>query len=283
MRTQYTPRDLQILRALCRSPLSTSQLLELSATFPQPFSAPRPLRRRMQALASAGWVHCWQYASTSRGAENYYKVTPAGYRLLNGPKAPLPPRGFFRPVSLGLQEHTRALADFLVCTLVSTHDAGLAIMACHRENDVRLALGSEIQMPDMMLQLRRGDEAFNFFIEVDNATEPIFSHKERESWERKICFYDRFQDSAPHRFRVVVLTTRSDHRHQSILHAASHLVRNPRRHLFYATPLATYLAQQSAVLSPCFLDHVGKAHSLIPVMHRESIAPIYSLDPALAF
>ena len=97
-----TPRDFEILQALGRCPLSTGQLLKLSCTFSRPFLTTRPLRRRMQAMASAGWVRVLQYASTSHGVENYYKLTTAGYRLLNGPKTPLPSRGFFRPVSLGL-------------------------------------------------------------------------------------------------------------------------------------------------------------------------------------
>jgi hypothetical protein len=266
-------RDFQIFQALTRSPFSTEQLLALSRTFPQPFTSARPLRRRMQILTSAGWVRCWQYASTSRGAENYYKLTSAGYRLLNGPEAILPSRAFFQPVSLGLQQHTRALADFLVHTLVSAHAVGAELVSFHRENELKLTLGAQAIAPDSALRLRTSDGAvFNYFVEVDSSTEPVFSHRECESWERKLSFYDRYQDAQAERFRVVVLTTRSPRRHLAILSAAATLIRNPHRRLFYAAPLATYLAAPGGVLAPCFTDHAGEKHSLIPPQ-RQAASP----------
>ena len=237
----------------------------------------------MQALAAAGWVRCWQYASTSHALENYYKVTPAGYRLLNGHRSPLPPRGFFRPVSLGLQEHTQSLADFFVHTLVSGHEEGISLLGFHRENDARLCLGEHVQCPDMVLQFRYGDAVLNFFVELDNATEPIFSRKERDSWERKIRFYERYQDACPQRFRVLVLTARSETRHQSILHAASRLIRNSNRRLFYAAPLTTYLSEQAGVSAPCFLDHQGACHAIVPTAKPQCRPKFQPLDPALAF
>lgn len=283
MHYQCTPRDYDLLQALARCPLSTAQLLSLSATFPQTFTGSRPLRRRLQVLASAGWVRSFRYFSTTSGTENYYRITPSGYRLLNGPKAPLPTRAYFQPVSLGLQQHTCALADFLVHTLVSAFHAGITVSCFQRENDVRLTLGEEVQIPDLALQLRRGDQTFNFFIEIDNATEPIFSRKERDSWERKIRFYDRYQDACPQRFRILVLTTRSERRHFTILHAVARLLRNPRRRLVYAVPLDRFLSEEHAVLTPCFLDHEARLHALVPPLrHREeTTTSLRSLDLAL--
>jgi hypothetical protein len=283
MHYQCTPRDYDLLLALARCPLSTAQLLSLSVTFPQPFTGSRPLRRRLQALASAGWVRSFRYPTTSSAAENYYTLTPAGYRLLNGPKIPLPPRGSFQPVSPGLQQHTRSLADFLVHTLVSAFHADVPVLCFQRENDVRLALGSDLQIPDLAMQLRNGDQAFNFFVEIDNATEPVFTRKDRDSWQRKIRFYDRYQDACLQRFRVLVLTTRSERRHLTILHAVASLVSNPRRRLFYAAPLHRYLSEEDAIHTPCFLDHEACLHPLLPLPDQRIEKPVAlrSLDLAL--
>jgi hypothetical protein len=268
-----------------RCPLTAEQLLRLSATFSQPFLAVRRVRRRLHLLWSAGWVQCWQYATSSRGAVNYYKLTPAGFRLLNGPKTPLPSRAYFQPVSLGLQEHTRALADFIVHTLTSAQTASLAVLTFHRENELRLELGDAMLMPDCAFQiLTTTGEVLRFCVEIDNGTEPLFSSKERDSWQRKIRFYERYQDGLPQRFRVVVVTTKSDRRHLSILRAASPLVRNPQRRLVYAAPLAAYLAAPDGVLAPCFLDHDQTPCALVPPTSSGATtpAPIPQLDLALA-
>ena len=51
---------------------------------------------------------------------------------------------------------------------------------------------------------------FNNFVELDNGTERIQSDKDTDSWQRKVRLYEQFQDQTqPHRFRVLVLTTRS--------------------------------------------------------------------------
>ena len=261
----FTPRDFDILLALSRCPLSTEQLLKLSHTFSKPFATARLLRRRMQALARAGWVNVYQYASTSRGVENYYKLTSAGFRLLNGPKAPMPRRSFFRPVSLALQEHTRALSEFLVHTLVSVHDAGTHILSFHRENDLRLSVGGEQLLPDAALQLgTSSDDALNFFIEMDNGTEPVCSRKERESWQQKISFYERYQDICPRRFRVLIVSTRNTARHCHILETAAKMLSNLQRRLFYAVSLPTFLLTDNGIVDPCFEDHLGDRQSLIP-------------------
>src|SRR5215207_2560447 len=109
--TVYTARDQQIHEALALTPLDTQQLLKLSHTFDQPFTSDRKLRERMQQHTRAGWVHTFTYATTTAGQLNYYKLSADGYRLLHGPHATLPKRAAFNEVSLGLQRHTRHLAD----------------------------------------------------------------------------------------------------------------------------------------------------------------------------
>ncbi|MCA9249123.1 MAG: hypothetical protein KDA42_18500 [Planctomycetales bacterium] len=118
LKIQFTLRDRDILAALARTPLTATQLLEMSQTFVEPFTQERLVRRRLQALTAAGWAATFRYFTTEAGVLNYYKVAPAGYRLLNGEDAILPKRSFFNPVSPSLQQHTRDLADFIVHTQV---------------------------------------------------------------------------------------------------------------------------------------------------------------------
>ena len=101
------------------------------------------MRRRLSQLSNLGLVSCCQYATFTGGALNYYKPTPLGFHLIQGVNAKLPPRSYFREVSLALQEHTRALADFVVAIHAAAHQQGIKIGSFYRENDLRLKLGSE--------------------------------------------------------------------------------------------------------------------------------------------
>ena len=49
--------------------------------------------------------------------------------------------------------------------------------------------------------------AFAFFLELDNSTESIRSQVSLDSWQRKIRFYERYQDAKTERFRVLAITT----------------------------------------------------------------------------
>jgi len=260
-----TDRDREILLALNRTPLTAFQLLKLSETFTGSFTSERYVRQRMQALHDAGWVKRWRYATASRGALNYYKITREGFTLLNGPKAPVPSRRFFKPVSLGLQEHTRALADFIVHTLVSAKRSGIDVTYFRREQEVVLKLGSERQLPDCVFQLKTGtNRAFNFLVELDNGTEPVCSKKERESWQKKISFYDRYRDVAAGPFRVLIIVTKEGNRLAHILETARRSVGNPYRSLFYGVSLAQYLSEADVLFSSCFQNHHLRRISLIP-------------------
>ena len=107
-------------------------------------------------------------------------------------------------------------------------------------------------------------QQFNFLVELDNGTERVRSDKDADSWQRKIRLYEQLQDQTfPHRFRVLVVTTRSRERLDHILDVATEHARNPRRSLFYAVHLDDYLGQFDAVRHPCFRDHHGRPVSLI--------------------
>jgi hypothetical protein len=68
-RPNYVPtdRDLAVLAALDRCPLTAPQLLKLSGTFDHPFSSERSVRERLFALCRAGLAHAAYYATDTGG------------------------------------------------------------------------------------------------------------------------------------------------------------------------------------------------------------------------
>jgi len=260
-----TPRDLDLFRALDHAPLTARQLLKFSRTLSLPFTDERRVRERLLVLAAAGRVRRWQYATAGPGSLNYYTLAPLGYQLLHGPKAALPPRGAFAEIGHARQFHTYSLAEFVVHTAVAAHQAGTRFAGFCRENSVCLKIGDELLWPDCAFQLvTPAGQDFKFFVEIDNASERLRSTKDTDSLERKIQLYDRFQDSCPHRFRVLVVCTRSSERLNHILGLAATKQREPRRSLFYGIALPDYLACQAPLSSACFRNHQGKPVSLLP-------------------
>ncbi len=57
IRHHLTPRDLDVLLALDRTPLTVQQLCKFSETFVEPFPNARRVQERMAKLAATGWVH----------------------------------------------------------------------------------------------------------------------------------------------------------------------------------------------------------------------------------
>lgn len=263
--TLLTDRDHELLAAIDRSPLTVDQLLKISSTFAEPFGSSSRLRGRLAALLRAGWVRRWSYAAATRGTPaDYYRLTLAGFRLLYGPDARPPTRRAFAEIGLAHQHHTRSLADFIVHTVVSAHRHRLAVADFYRENTLRLVVGEESVLPDCAFRMRLPQCQLNFVVELDNGTERVRSEKEVESWERKIRLYDAYQDRVSHRFRVLIVTTRSGDRLQRILDAAGQLSGNPQRRLFYGIHLADFLRTEDAVAALCFRDHTGRRVSLVP-------------------
>jgi hypothetical protein len=124
-----TPRDLEILAALDRTPLTALQLLKLSGMFAQPFGSERMVRERLQSLCAAGWARSAHYATADQGAApKYYFLTLVGCSLVHGPNATSPPKRSFLPLPVTRHRHSRALADFVVQTYLATHavDIGVA-------------------------------------------------------------------------------------------------------------------------------------------------------------
>lgn len=258
----YTGRDRQIHEALRLTPLDAQQILKLSATFDRPFTSDRKVRERMQEHLAAGWTTTRLYATTGPGQLNYYQLSQDGFRLLAGPHAALPPRSFFREVSPALQRHTRHVADVLVHTAVHAHRLGLPIVEQLGENQAVLSLANRSLKSDGSLQLATPEGVFQFYDEIDEATEPIASSRQRECLEAKIRFHEDYQNATGERYRVRVFFAKPGPRmHQFLRLAAQHGTR--QRTIFYAVLLDEYLAHGAPLSSPIFRDHFGRLRSLV--------------------
>ena len=277
-------RDLDILAALDRCPLTVRQLLKLSQTFAgRPFTSLRSVQERLQKLCDARWVRRWTFATASRtGAPDYAKLTLLGYRLLYGRNAQPPTKRYFHEVGIAHQHHTLCLAEFVVHAAVAAHRQGITMKNFSPENTLRLQIGQENLFPDCAFELGLQDgQTFKFYVELDNGTERVRSDKDTESWQRKLRLYEHWQDrSAPQRFRVLIVTTRSRERLDYILALAAQHARNPQRSLFYAIHLDDYLRQSSVLRDQCFKDHHGNPVALISAGRARSVEPKSSSPPA---
>jgi hypothetical protein len=259
-----TERDIDILTALDRVPLTAQQMVRLSETFCHPFGSERTARERLQAFSTEGWARSSFYAiPSSGGSPKYYFLTRKGYGILYGEETPPPTKRHFSPLTISRQHHTRSLADFLVHTMCSAHRAGVRFTEFYRENTLKLTIGDDCLYPDSSFQLVGSENAFNFLVEIDNHTERIRSDKDTDSWERKLRLYDRLQDTAPSRFRVLVVTTRSSDRLRHILSTAASVIRNPKRCLVYGIDLPSFVAEEEPLHRNVFLDHLGRTTALI--------------------
>jgi hypothetical protein len=281
LRTLVTTRDLDVLQALEMTPLSARQLLRLSKTFPPAFTDERKLRARLQILRERGQVHQWPYVIAGRGMPCYYTLARRGYALLHGPHAAPPPKRAFREIAISRQQHTFALAEFLVHTAIAAHRGGTLLQNVGRENSVRLDAGEDHLYPDCSFTLVPPDgRTLRFFVELDNGTERVRSAKDADSWDRKIHLYEATQDQSADRFRVLVIATRGSDRLTHILTRAATLTQNPLRTLFYGIELPCFLAEAAPLTTPCFRDHRLEPAALVPAL-RVPAPPSFHATPVL--
>lgn len=259
----YTDRDRAIHAALRLAPLDARQLLKFSETFDRPFTTDRKVRERMQEHQAAGWTTTRVYATAGVGLLNYYQLAPAGHRLLAGPASALPQRSFFRPVAPALQRHTRDLADVIVHTAVHARRLGCPLADQLGDRQCMLTLGERAQRPDHAFRIVTREGAFTFYDELDEATEPIASQRQRESLEGKIRFHEDYQNATGARYRVRFLFARPGSRLQEFLRLARQYATRQRT-IFYAVPLQEYLCHEAPLTSPLFLDHFGRRQALVP-------------------
>lgn len=279
------PRDLALFHALQSGPLTVRQLLKISLTFPAPFTSERRLQDRLRILTTAGLLQRWPYATGDRSAVYYYTLPTATCRLLSGDDLRITKAQ--GAVGISRQHHTRCLADFRVHTLVAARASGIAVTEVYRENALRLDVNDKSLYPDLAFTLiSPAGQVLRFFVEMDNGTEPITSPRERDSWQKKLAFYEALQDACGYRFRVLGIVTRSPTRLNHIIATAAAMSRNPQRSLFLGACLEYYLANDGPLENPCFLDHRGQAVPLVaaprftptpPLRVVQTVAPMPAL------
>lgn len=259
-------RDVEILTALDRCPLTVTQMLLLSETFCRPYCDEHDLRRRLRQLRAGGLLRSWSYSSTNWGrSPSYYKLTCEGYRMLYGIDAPLPKRRYFEAIADAHHHHTQSLADFIVHTIRLADQHGWSVQQFARENSVRIAAHGVTLYPDACFQIVTPNRAVNFVVELDNGTERIRSEKDVESIQRKVRGYDL--DSSQYqtqlRYFVLFVTTRSQARVNSIVRVAGETMSNPNRSLIYVSNLANFIASRNLLNDRVFVDNTGRRRSLI--------------------
>ncbi|HUY90473.1 MAG TPA: replication-relaxation family protein [Pirellulales bacterium] len=269
-----SPRDRSLLTVLSWTPATTTLILRASQTFDgERFQNERRLRERLQRLAEAGLVRSWSTAHAGGGLQNYYKLTMAGFQSLYGADAAPPSRAFFAEISPALFEHTLALAECIVQTLVVCRSQQIAITRFFRESELSFAVGERQVQPDCFFQFRADGREFNVAFEIDLSTESVDSPSYR-SIRQKLEIYDAYQAQLLDgwlqngkrwerpRYRVAFLT-RTTERAYNILALAGSASSNPSRRLIYAATQASYLADPANVRSPIFLDHAGNWRALV--------------------
>lgn len=277
--TKIGSRDIELLTAIDRCPLTPAQLCRLSETFDSPFNDESNLRRRLRKLASAELVLCFPYAVAGNGrSPRYYKLTRDGYRLLYGQNTTLPKRRYFQAISPGHHHHTDCLAETIVHLCVKAHGNDCEIIHFARENSFKLQADPFTLYPDSAFVVRRSDgRTFSFVIELDNGTERVRSKQDVESIERKLRGYDahqsRYDKFDPDRYLVLFITTRSENRLQYILDVASEVMSQPQRRVFVGVEVNRLLSVDPFQVS-VFTDHRGLKRQLIPMNELELQSPV---------
>ena len=260
-----TLRDIDLFAAVERCPLTVRQLRALSVTFRSSFGSDRRLQDRVAILTEAGLLNRFRYAAAEVAGQYYYTLTPESYRLLHGQDEPLPSLGIFREAGIARHNHMRMLAEFIVQTFVAAHRDNVQVESFHRENALKLTVADEHLYPDCAFTLRiPARPAFTFYVELDNSTEPLASLRERDSWVRKLQFYEKLQDASVSRFRVLGVFTKSTKRLDNLQMLACAQTHNPQRSLFYGVYLPDYLEHASPLFADMFVDHRGLRIALLP-------------------
>lgn len=249
-------------------------LLRASVAFENgPFLDERRLRERLQALSKSGFIRVWTFAHAGGGLQNYYKLTPAGFQVIHGPDAPLPPRSFFAEVSPAFLQHTFRLADVAVETVRACHAGRITIDRFFRENELTLTSGVEEVQPDSFVRFLHGGRSFHVAFELDQSTESLDSNAVN-SIRTKLRIYQSYQETLlaawlahgktweQPRFRVAFLT-RTIERAYHILALAKSIAIHRSRRFIYAATQDSYLSNVDPVRSRLFLDHNGHWQALV--------------------
>ena len=271
--TKIGVRDLEILAALDRVPLTIQQICELCKSFAMPFNDKSNLRRRMRLLEQSGLVCSWPYAFATEGrSPNYFRLSREGFLLIHGYDSKLPHRRNFEEIGHGRHQHTFALSSFVVALTIWAHESNLKIINFQSENSFSIHSGEFKLQPDSGFQIEdMNGRKFSFVIELDNGSERTRSKLDVESIERKIRGYDLHQSqysaTDPGRYQVLFVTTRSQTRLLNILRTAGELMANPQRTVFLGCTLDE-IKKQNPFCFPYLQDHRGLKRCLLPQLKR---------------
>ena len=269
-------RDIDLLTALDRCPLTVRQIARLSQTFQSKFTDEGNLRRRLRTFLQAGIARKFPYAIASEGrSPSYYKLTRDGYRVLYGENVAMPKRRYFEAISPGHHHHTNCLADLIVHLCVTASNNECRILHFARENSVKLVAEPFTLYPDGAFVIERSDgRRFPFVVEFDNGTERVRSKQDVESIERKLRGYDvhqaQFEAHDPERYLVLFITTRSEMRLKYILDVAAEIMKQPERRVFVGCELQNFLAADPFHM-PVFQDHRGLRRTIVPEPARNQL------------
>ncbi|MEX1027005.1 MAG: replication-relaxation family protein [Candidatus Paceibacterota bacterium] len=288
-------RDLALLRLLDVTPATAAHIRKASDTFDGgAFRDGRRVRERLQTLANVGFVKSWPAAVPGGGLMSYYRLTLEGHRAAFPDTTDTPPRTSLHEIAPSRIRHAFATADVIVHCLVGCHRRNVRVLRALGDGRLTLQVGEYRQQPDFHLQLGYAGRTFNLVFEIDNATEPLDSHRE-QSIRTKILGYETYQDwvlrlwnesgeEGPRpSFRVAFLTTSAE-RANHILWLARELARNKDRRLVYASTQDAFLGEPLAVTQPILNDHHGHWQPLVnaqpssrflrePIYLRQPIAP----------
>ena len=265
---QIGKRDLELLTAIDRCPMTVRQLHLLSETFGVPFTDDANLRRRLRTFERANLVRKFAYAIASNGrAPYYFKLTRDGYRVLYGNGVPFPKRRYFEAVSPGHHRHTNSLAEVIIHLCLTAAKNQCEILHFARENSVKLVAEPFTLYPDCAFVVQRPDgKSFPFVVEFDNGSERVRTKQDVESIERKIRGYDAFQakydkfDSD--RYLALFITTRSKKRLDYIMELAAEVLLQPNRRVFVGCELNAFL-NCDPFRTAIFADHRGLKRQII--------------------
>jgi hypothetical protein len=275
-------RDIELLTALDRCPMTAKQLCQLSETFDLPFTDQDNLRRRLRKLAAANFIRAFPYAIASDGrTPNYFKLTRDGYQLLYGQGTALPKRRYFEAISPGHHHHTHCLAQLIVHLCVTAQQNDCEILRFARENSVKLVAEPFTLYPDSAFVIQRSDgRTFSFVVEFDNGTERVRSKQDVESIERKLRGYDahqaKYEKFDPERYLVLFITTRSTQRLQYIFEVAASVMAQPNRTVFVGCQLKDFL-NADPFTTPLFADHRSLRRTIVPPMPAIASHPVMTL------
>lgn len=280
-------RDLALLRLLDRTPVTSQLVLKASVAFAdEPFRDERRVRERLQALAEHGFVRSFPIAQIAGGPLNWYKLTPAGWRMLSGTDSALPHRSFFEAIPPSRFEHVRIVAETIVHVTVAAHRLRTHITSFHGDGQLVLETNVHRLVPDCHIQLQRDERLFNFLVEIDNSTETLTTER-INSIRSKLEGYEWYQDSVwngwkqqgrpgPRPYFRVVFLTRSSERSNNILWLARNVAKNRDRHLVYAGTQDGFLASDAPLLEPLFNEHDGQWQCLLQMQptSRFTLTPV---------